>query len=74
MNSTGEQAPGNKFQDRFPEAIASTLSRAFPGYAVTVRRDPGRQPRYQLVSRDGTSPTCLISADAQEIWDDLNGA
>jgi hypothetical protein len=74
MNGTSKQSPGGKFRGQYPEAIAATLSREFPGYAVTVRRDPGRQPRYQLVSRDGRSPTCVISPDAQEIWNELNGA
>jgi hypothetical protein len=72
-NRTGSQVPGNRFRGQYPEAIAATLSREFPGYAVTVRRDGG-EPRYQLVSRDGRNPTCLISPDAQEIWDELKGA
>ena len=55
-----------------PEMVAAELSRAFPGYEVTVRWDRG-VPRFQLRSRDGRSPTCLISADAQEIRRELEG-
>jgi hypothetical protein len=73
MNGTGKQAPGDKFRAQYPEAIAATLRKEFPGYAVTVRRDNG-PPRYQLISRDGGNPVCLISPDAQEIWDELKGA
>jgi hypothetical protein len=62
-----------QFHGRYPEAVAAALSRAFPGYAVTLRRDGGRQARYELISRDGRNPRCLISPDAQEIWDELNG-
>ncbi len=55
-----------------PEAVAMALHLAFPTYAVTVRLDHG-QARYQLVAMDGRNPTCLISPDAQEIWDELKG-
>jgi hypothetical protein len=52
----------------WPEAIASDLRRAFPGYEVIVRRDPGRyRPRYQLRARDDAHPYCLISPDPDEI-------
>ncbi len=54
----------------YPEAVAAELSRAFPAYAVTVRRDHG-EPRYQLIARDDRNPRCLISPDAQEIWTEL---
>lgn len=55
-----------------PEAVAVALHLAFPAYTVTVRRDGG-EPRYQLLATDGRNPTCLISPDAQEIWDELKG-
>jgi hypothetical protein len=55
-----------------PEAVAVALHLAFPAYTVTVRRDRG-EPRYQLLAKDGRNPTCLISPDAQEIWDELRG-
>jgi hypothetical protein len=55
-----------------PVAVAMALSKAFPGYAVTVRWDRGI-PRFQLISRDCTNPVCLISPDAQEIWQELKG-
>jgi hypothetical protein len=71
---TALSAVRDRFRRQYPEAIAATLSRAFPGYEVTVRRDAGRQARYQLISRDGRNPRCLISPDAQEIWDELNEA
>lgn len=52
----------------WPEAIASDLRRAFPGYEVIVRRDPGRyRPRYQLRARTDAHPYCLISPDPNEI-------
>jgi hypothetical protein len=58
-----------------PEVIAGELRKAFPGYEVTVRRDRDRnKPRYQLRARDGRNPTCLISHDPREIWDELKGA
>jgi hypothetical protein len=56
-----------------PEAVAMALHKAFPAYSVIVRRDRG-EPRFQLISLDGRNPTCLISADAQEIWNELNRA
>jgi hypothetical protein len=58
--------------NQYPEAVAMTLSRAFPAYSVTVRRDRG-EPRFQLVSRDGRNPVCLISPDPEEIRAVLNG-
>ena len=56
-----------------PEAVAMALHQAFPAYAVTVRRDGG-EPRYQLLAKDDRTPVCIISPDAQEIWNELNGA
>lgn len=57
-----------------PEMVAAELGRAFPGYEVTVRWDRGREvPRFQVRSRNGASPYCLISADAQEIRRELEG-
>jgi hypothetical protein len=56
-----------------PEAVAMALHQAFPAYSVTVRRD-GREPRYQLISRDGRNPVVLISPDPDEIRAELNGA
>jgi hypothetical protein len=57
------------------EAIAAELARAFPGYQVLVRRDRiWDRPRYQLTSRDGSNPVCLISPDPDEIRGKLNGA
>ena len=55
----------------YPEAIAAALGRAFPAYAVTLRRDNGL-PRYQLISKDGSNPVCLISPDPEEIRAELN--
>ena len=51
---------------------AAALRTAFPGYVVNVIV-PGRgdQPRYEVVSRDGGNPYCLISTDAREIWSEL---
>lgn len=72
MSGTGHQASGNRFRAQYPEVIAAALRREFPGYAVTLRRD-GDEPRYELISRDGTNPVCLISPDVQEIWDELKG-
>jgi hypothetical protein len=56
-----------------PEAAAVALHLAFPAYSVIVRRD-GREPRFQLLAKDGRNPWCLISADAEEIRRELNGA
>ena len=55
-----------------PEAIAMALHQAFPGYAVTVRRDRD-EPRYQLLATDGRNPVCLISPDPDEIRAALKG-
>jgi hypothetical protein len=48
------------------------MSRAFPSYAMRVRRDRGR-PRFEALAKGGQNPWCLISADAQEIWAELEG-
>lgn len=50
-----------------PEAVAIALHLEFPAYAVIVRRDAGRQARYQLRAKDDRYPTCLISPDPDEI-------
>lgn len=54
---------------------AAALRRAFPHYIVYVIV-PGRgdEPRYEVVSRDGGSPYCLISTDAREIWRELRNS
>lgn len=57
-----------------PEAVAAELSRAFPSYTVRVRRDRGREPRFEARARDDRYPTCLISPDADEIRAELDGA
>jgi hypothetical protein len=53
---------------------AAALRAAFPGYAVSVLRQRGERPRFELVSRDGGSPYCLISDDPREIWRELRSA
>jgi len=60
----------------FPDAAsahvqAAALRAAFPGYIVNVITRWGDKPRFEVVSRDGGSPYCLISADASEIWREL---
>ena len=52
-------------------AQAAALRAAFPGYTVNVLQNRGDQPRFEVVSRDGRSPYCLISTDAREIWHEL---
>jgi hypothetical protein len=47
---------------------AAALRAAFPGYTVNVIARRGDKLRYEAVSRDGSSPYCLISTDAREIW------
>lgn len=59
---------------RYPEAVAAELRRAFPSYSVVLLRYRGRVPRFHLVAKDDRNPWCLVSADAQEIWAELNGA
>lgn len=53
---------------------AEALRVAFPGYIVNVIARRGDDPRYEVVSRDGRNPYCLISADAGEIWRELRTA
>ena len=53
---------------------AAALRAAFPSYAVNVLRQRGERPRFELVSRDGGSPYCLISEDPREIWRELRSA
>lgn len=50
---------------------AAALRAAFPGYVVNVLRQRGDRPRFEVVSRDGGSPYCLISDDPREIWREL---
>jgi hypothetical protein len=59
--------------NQYPEAVAAALGKAFPSYTVRVRRDRGQPPRYELLSRDGRNPVCLISPDPEEIRAVLNG-
>ena len=54
-------------------AQAAALRAAFPGYEVTVRVDRRDRPRFEVVSREGGDPYCLISSDVQEIWRELRG-
>ena len=55
-----------------PTAVAMALSKAFPGYEVVVRWD-WNEPRYQLRTRDGSNPYCIISPDPDEIRAELEG-
>lgn len=50
---------------------AAALRAAFPGYTVNLVHHRGEPPRYELISRDGRNPYCLISTDAREIWRSL---
>jgi hypothetical protein len=52
---------------------AAALRVAFPGYVVTVLVNRRDKPRFEVVSREGGDPYCLISSDAQEIWRELRG-
>jgi hypothetical protein len=52
---------------------AAALRSAFPAYIVNVLRSRGEKPRYELVSKNGADPYCLISTDAGEIWRELRG-
>lgn len=56
-------------QSTFVQAAA--LRAAFPGYTVNVIMRQNDKPRFEVVSRDGGSPYCLISTDAREIWREL---
>ena len=53
---------------------AAALRAAFPAYAVNVSAGHGAKPRFEVVSRDGSDPYCLISDDAREIWHELSRA
>jgi hypothetical protein len=52
---------------------AAALRVAFPEYVVSVRVGRWDRPRFEVVSREGGDPYCLISSDAQEIWRELAG-
>jgi hypothetical protein len=52
-------------------AQAAALRVAFPAYVVNVRMGRRDKPRFEVVSRAGGDPYCLISIDAQEIWREL---
>jgi hypothetical protein len=56
-----------------PSALtqAAALRFAFPEYVVNVRMGRRDKPRFEVVSREGGDPYCLISSDAQEIWREL---
>jgi acyl-CoA reductase-like NAD-dependent aldehyde dehydrogenase len=64
------------FQSSLPGARvqAAALRAAFPAYVVNVITGGGGKPRYEVVSRDGGSPYCLISTGAREIWHELSRA
>jgi hypothetical protein len=57
----------------FALAQAAALRVAFPAYVVNVRMGRRDKPRFEVVSREGGDPYCLISSDAQEIWQELKG-
>jgi hypothetical protein len=50
------------------------LRTAFPQYIVNVIMSRGNKPRFEVVSRDGGNPYCLISTNAREIWAELKAA
>ena len=50
---------------------AAALRAAFPQYIVNIIQHDGEPARYELLSRDGRSPCCLISTDVGEIWREL---
>ncbi len=50
---------------------AAALRAAFPEYAINVLHRRGDRPRFEVVNRHGGNPYCLISADALEIWREL---
>jgi hypothetical protein len=41
---------------------------------VNVLGQRGERPRFEVVSKDGGSPYCLISEDPREIWRELRSA
>jgi len=53
---------------------AAALRAAFPRYAVNVSAGRDEKPWFEVVSRDGGNPYCLISDDAREIWHVLSRA
>ena len=53
---------------------AAALRTAFPHYIVNVAARRGGKPRFEVVSRNGGNPYCLISEDAHEIWRELRAA
>jgi hypothetical protein len=53
-----------------PGVQAAALRAAFPTYAVRVSTWCD-VPHYELVTLDDSNPWCLISDDAQEIWNEL---
>jgi hypothetical protein len=55
-------------------AQAAALREAFPHYTVNVIEHHGEPARYEVISRDGRNPYCLISTDAREIWHELKAA
>lgn len=55
-------------------AQAAALRVAFPGYVVNVLLNRRDKPRFEVVSREGGDPYCLMSSDAQEIWRELRGS
>jgi hypothetical protein len=69
MTGTSEtpSRTGTQFQ-------VAALRAAFPQYAVNVLQRRGDRPRFEVVSRDGSNPYCLISTDALEIWRELRQA
>lgn len=50
---------------------AAALRSEFPEYTVDVVQRRGDRPRFEVVSRGGGNPYCLISPDAVEIWREL---
>ena len=53
---------------------AAALRAAFPSYVVNVHLRQRGKPRFEVVSREGRDPYCLISSDAREIWRELRGS
>ncbi len=51
-------------------AQLEALRRAFPDYTVGLITR-GNRIRFEVVSRSGGSPYCLITDDASEIWREL---
>jgi hypothetical protein len=57
--------------DSYSYLKAAVLQSCFPSYAVSVLSHRDGRPRFQVISRDGSSPYCMISDDASEVWDEL---